>query len=84
MTTQENDPALSGWRKSPYSNNGGNCVEVNVLDRGEVTAGRKAGAGKLFAMRDSKDPAGPRLYFTESEWDAFARGMKDGAFDDLS
>lgn len=39
---------------------------------------------KLFVMRDSKDPAGPRLYFTESEWDAFARGMKDGAFDDLT
>jgi Domain of unknown function (DUF397) len=84
MTTQENDPTLSGWRKSPYSNNGGNCVEVNVLDRDDVTAGHKADAGKLFVMRDSKDPAGPRLYFTESEWDAFARGMKDGAFDDLS
>jgi hypothetical protein len=35
-------------------------------------------------MRDSKDPPGPRLYFTESEWDAFARGMREGAFDDLS
>jgi len=84
MTTQENDPTLSGWRKSPYSNNGGNCVEVSVLDHDEVTAGHKADAGRLFVMRDSKDPAGPRLYFTESEWDAFARGMKDGAFDDLS
>jgi hypothetical protein len=84
MTTQENDSTLSGWRKSPYSNNGGNCVEVNVLARDEVTADHKAGADKLFVMRDSKDPAGPRLYFTESEWDAFARGMKAGAFDDLS
>jgi hypothetical protein len=84
MTTQENDSTLSGWRKSPYSNNGGNCVEVNVLARDELAAGDKADAGKLFVMRDSKDPAGPRLYFTESEWGAFARGMKDGAFDDLS
>jgi hypothetical protein len=84
MTTHDNDPTLSGWRKSPYSNNGGNCVEVNVLDRDQVTAGHKAGAARLFVMRDSKDPDGPRLYFTESEWDAFARGMKDGAFDDLS
>ena len=84
MTTQENNSALSGWRKSPYSSNGGNCVEISVLDRGEVTAGHKADAGRLFVMRDSKDPAGPRLYFTETEWDAFALGMKDGAFDDLS
>jgi hypothetical protein len=84
MTTQENNPALSGWRKSPYSNNGGNCIEVSVRDRDEVTAGHKADADRLFVMRDSKDPVGPRLYFTESEWDAFARGMKDGAFDDLS
>jgi Domain of unknown function (DUF397) len=84
MTTQDNDSTLSGWRKSPYSNNGGNCVEVNVLGRDQVTDGHKADADRLFVMRDSKDPAGPHLYFTESEWDAFARGMKDGAFDDLS
>jgi hypothetical protein len=83
MTTQENDPTLSGWRKSPYSNNGGNCVEVSVLARDELTAGHKTDADRLFAVRDSKDPAGPRLYFTAGEWDAFARGMKDGAFDDL-
>jgi hypothetical protein len=61
MTTQDNDSTLTGWRKSPYSNNGGNCVEVNVLDRDEVTAGHKADADRLFVMRDSKDPAGPRL-----------------------
>jgi Domain of unknown function (DUF397) len=84
MTTHDHDLTLGGWRKSPYSNNGGNCVEVGVLADDEVTVGHKAGAGRLFVMRDSKDPAGPRLYFTESEWDAFARGMKDGAFDDLS
>jgi hypothetical protein len=83
MTTQGNH-SPDGWRKSPYSNNGGNCVEVSVLADSEVTAAHKAAGGRLFAMRDSKDPAGPRLYFTESEWDAFARGMKGGAFDDLN
>ena len=62
MTTQENDPTLSGWRKSPYSSNGGNCVEISVLAHDEVTASHKADAGRLFVMRDSKDPAGPRLY----------------------
>jgi hypothetical protein len=83
MTTQRiHSPGE--WRKSPYSTNGGNCVEVSVMDRDDATAAHKAGASRLFVMRDSKDPAGPRLYFTESEWDAFARGMREGAFDDLS
>jgi hypothetical protein len=83
MTAQDSS-SRGGWRKSPYSTNGGNCVEVSVLDRDETTAGHKADADKLFVIRDSKDPAGPRLYFTGSEWEAFARGMKDGAFDELS
>lgn len=83
MTTHDNR-SRGGWRKSPYSTNGGNCVEITVQDRNEATGGHKTGTGRMFVMRDSKDPAGPRLYFTESEWDAFARGMKDGAFDDLS
>ena len=81
MPTQQNSgSAPVTWQKSPYSNNGGNCVEVGVLD-GATAPAHKAGAGRLFVMRDSKDPAGPHLYFTENEWDAFARGMKDGAFD---
>jgi Domain of unknown function (DUF397) len=93
VAAQGNGPP-DGWRRSPYSNNGGNCVEVAVwhgrncievsfTDRQEIPAAHKTDAGKLFVLRDSKDPDGPRLYFTETEWDAFARGMKDGAFDDL-
>jgi hypothetical protein len=83
MTTKD-DPAHDGWRKSPYSNNGGNCIEIAVLSRDQAPADCKAEADRLFVMRDSKNPAGPRLYFTPGEWDAFARGMKDGSFDDLS
>jgi hypothetical protein len=83
MTTQLSH-SPGEWRKSPYSNNGGNCVEVSIMDRDEATAAHKADASRLFVMRDSKDPSGPRLYFTESEWYAFARGMREGAFDDLS
>ena len=83
MTTQLSH-SPGEWRKSPYSNNGGNCVEVSVMERDGATAAHKADASRLFVMRDSKDPAGPRLYFTQSEWDAFARGMREGAFDDLS
>ena len=39
------------WRKSSYSgDNGGACVEVGT-------------AGPAVAVRDSKDPEGPRLAF---------------------
>lgn len=65
-------PNLPGvtWRKSSYSNNGGNCVEIAHLDDGRV------------AVRDSKaNGAGPVLVFLPLEWDAFARGMKAGEFD---
>lgn len=72
MTT-EDGRRQDGWRKSSYSTNGGNCVEIAVLSRE---------ADRLFVMRDSKNPAGPRLYFTPAEWRAFARNMKASAFND--
>ena len=63
-------PSGVTWRKSTYSNNGGNCVEVACLDDGRV------------AVRDSKaGSAGPVLLFLAGEWDAFVRGMKAGEFD---
>ncbi|MEV0588462.1 DUF397 domain-containing protein [Nonomuraea sp. NPDC050310] len=73
------------WRKSRRSgSNGGDCVEVAVLETPEDVATPKAQADRLFVLRDSKDPEGPRLYFTPAEWEAFRLGMKDGEFDDLS
>ena len=55
------------WVKSSFSGSqGGNCVEVAALPDG----GR--------AVRDSKDPDGPMLVFTPSEWDAFIRDVKNG------
>jgi hypothetical protein len=59
------------WRKSSYSTNGGNCVEVAPLPDGRI------------AIRDSKDPDGPKLYFTRSEFAAFRHGIAAGEFDDL-
>jgi hypothetical protein len=57
------------WRKSSYSgSNGGACVEV----------ARNPGA---VAVRDSKDPDGPRLAFAPEEWTAFTAGVKAGDFD---
>ncbi|MEU0516843.1 DUF397 domain-containing protein [Streptosporangium sp. NPDC006007] len=76
------DTDLSGavWRKAALSSdNGGNCVEVAVVEA--IGAGHKAGLGSLYVLRDSKNPEGPKLFFTRSEWDAFVGGVKLGEFD---
>lgn len=70
--TQHNsfDPTTAQWFKSTRSNGGGgNCVEASRLDEGGM------------AVRDSKDPAGPILFFASAEWEAFIGGAKDGEFD---
>jgi hypothetical protein len=61
---------LSGavWRKSSYSGNGGNCVEVATNLPG------------VIAVRDSKNPGGPALVFTPDEWTAFVAGVAGGEF----
>ena len=58
------------WRKSSRSNDNGLCVEFVELPSGEGVA-----------LRDSKNPTGPTLSFTNDEWAAFAGGVKDGEFD---
>ena len=35
----------------------------------------------LIGLRNSADPAGPVLVFTQAEWDAFVAGARDGEFD---
>jgi len=54
------------WRKASYSgSNGGGCVEVaHAFD-------------SAIAVRDSKDPDGPRLAFTADDWRAFLGQVKD-------
>lgn len=59
------------WRKSRRSNPDGNCVELAVLDNGEI------------AVRNSRDAGGPVLVYTPAEIIAFIQGAKDGDFDDL-
>jgi Domain of unknown function (DUF397). len=56
----------SRWRKSSYSNDGGNCVEVAARAPGGV------------AIRDSKNPGGPALTLTSAEWRTFLRAVKTG------
>jgi Domain of unknown function (DUF397) len=57
------------WRKSARSGQSGSCVEV---------AGNLHG---VVAVRDSKDPRGPRIVFSAAEWRTFARRAKAGHFD---
>jgi len=68
--TTPNDLSGLAFRKSSYSANNGNCVEVAILQDGG------------HAVRDSKDQTGPILVFTKAEWAAFLSGAKSGEFDD--
>ncbi|GAA1961153.1 DUF397 domain-containing protein [Kitasatospora viridis] len=56
------------WRKSTYSQNGGNCVEVATNFPGTAP------------VRDSKDPEGPSLTFPSSSFATFLTALKAGAF----
>jgi hypothetical protein len=62
-------PDLTGavWRRST-DNEDEASVEVALLETG-------------VAVRDSRKPEGPVLFFTPAEWDAFVGGAKDGEFD---
>lgn len=68
------------WRESSHCGSRSECVEVTVTFDTSA-APHKAGSGKLYLMRNSKDPDGPVLAFTEAEWEAFVLGVKDGEFD---
>jgi hypothetical protein len=57
------------FRKSSYSNQVGNCVEVGALPDGGL------------AVRDSKDPEGGVLTFAPGEFTAFVRSVARGEFD---
>lgn len=54
------------YKKSSFSE-GGNCVEVARVAGGVV-------------VRDSKNPAGPVLWFSAMEWTAFLYGVLAGEF----
>ncbi len=77
------DNSSTAWRESRQSTGGTESVEVTITDDAAAVSEHKADAGRLILMRDSKNPEGPALAFTEAEWRAFIAGVKDGEFDDL-
>lgn len=55
------------WRKSSYSGgSGGDCLEVATNFPG------------LVPVRDSKNPAGPRLVLRAETWSAFVADLRRG------
>ncbi|GAA3417866.1 DUF397 domain-containing protein [Streptosporangium vulgare] len=67
------DLSAAVWQKSSRSgSNGGQCVEVAANLPGVV------------AVRDSKNPNGPKLLFAPAEWKSFIGGVKTGEFDTLT
>lgn len=71
MIIQDEHFALTGvrWRKSTRSNEmGGACVEVTALR-------------SVVALRDSKNPDGPKLLVPPSGWQGLLGMIKSGAYD---
>ena len=76
------------WQRASGCHNG-SCVEVSWVHAAASPDGAQCvEAGRCphgdWLVRDSKDPAGPVLKFTEAEWDAFLKGARAGEFDDLA
>jgi hypothetical protein len=56
------------WRKSTYSADTANCVEVAEMANG-------------IAVRDSKNPDGQILSYTIASWREFIADVRQGRFD---
>ncbi|MFJ7907437.1 DUF397 domain-containing protein [Kitasatospora sp. NPDC096204] len=60
----------AAWRKSSYSAQQGQCVEVGI------------GSSSQVPVRDSKDPEGPTLAFPVDAWWNFVVAVRSGEFGD--
>lgn len=59
------------WSTSSFCTTAANCVEVRLDTDGMVE------------IRNSKDPDGPSVCFTQDEWADFLSGARKGEFDTL-
>jgi hypothetical protein len=82
----ELDLTHAHWRKSSYSSGNGQCVEVAHVPAQWRKSTHSSADGQCvevthlpeaIAVRDSKDPAGPKLIFTLHAWAAFVDSTKD-------
>jgi hypothetical protein len=62
------DLSCAQWSKSSRSSGTGQCVEVARNLPG------------IVAIRDSKNPDGPKLIFSHADWRTFVSGMKGQDF----
>jgi len=79
------------WRKASYSGpNGGNCVEVATWRKASKSNSNSNGGAcvevardlpGVVAVRDSKNPDGPRLVLSPAGWQSFTGKVKAGRFD---
>jgi len=60
----EVDLSRAEWRKSSYSSQSGNCVEV------------ARNLPELVAVRDSKEPDGAKLVVSRETWQGFLQGLR--------
>jgi Domain of unknown function (DUF397) len=65
--TNNPDQSRAPWRKSNYSGNGNNCVEV-------------AATGGRVAVRDTTDRNGTVETFSTQAWRSFTARVKRGEF----
>ncbi|MFH8556571.1 DUF397 domain-containing protein [Streptomyces celluloflavus] len=66
MRTHKSEVTI--WRKSSYSETGGDCVEI------------ADGLPGVTPVRDSKNPTGPQLVFGSDAWTSFTETLKTGVF----
>jgi hypothetical protein len=68
MAARHDDLSRARWRKSTYSGQDGNCVEICDMPGG-------------VGIRDSKNPDGSVLHSTLRDWAAFILEAKAGEVD---
>jgi hypothetical protein len=62
------EPTATEWRKSSRSHDDGACVEIAAL-------------GHSIAVRDSKNPDGPRLALDHAQWRYLTARVASGELD---